>query len=418
MSRADEQYDYEKSIQAQVKWIEKSNDPNKETMLKYYEQSIADGLSLARILKRLGTARRLSRMLGKRFEDADKSDIVKVVAAIEQLDVGQWTKHDYKVVLKQFYRWLRNCEPGETPAEVKWIKASNNIPNNIMKKDLLTAEDVDRLLECADNIQEKAFFSVLFDSGRRVGEILGLRIGDIEFDSLGAKLRVEGKVGPDTVRICSSQPRLSTWLDNHPERDNPHAPLWIITRKGCVRQMPYDSMRYRLIKAAQRAGLKKRIWLYLFRHSRITPASTKLSYSQMCHVFGWKQGSDMPQFYVHLAGDDRDEAFLKMNGLENNGHKEDAGYVTQPCARCRRSNSHDSKFCNGCGLALDMRYAVQYDKTKSEIKDKIDSLSGELAKSPEILNKLLEALALLKNRDENRDNSLEMNHPERLEETE
>jgi len=179
-----------------------------------------------------GHGKRLSSMFGKRFENVDKSDIVKLVATIEQLDVRQWTKHDYKVILKQFYRWLRNCESGETPPEVRWIKASNNI----MKKDLLTPDDVDRLIECADGVQEKAFFSVLFDSGRRVGEILGLRIEDIEFDSLGARLRVEGKVGSDTVRICSSQPRLSTWLDNHPERDNPRAPLWIISRKGVVKQ--------------------------------------------------------------------------------------------------------------------------------------------------------------------------------------
>ncbi len=409
MSRANEHYDLKKVLQAQVKKIGESNDPNRETVLKYYEQSIADGLSFARILKRVGTARRLSVMLGKRFEDADKSDMVKLVAAIEQLDVSQWTKHDYKVILKQLYRWLRNCEPGETPPEVKWIKASNNIPNNIMKKDLLTIKEIDWLIECADNIQEKAFLCVLFDSGRRVGEILGLRIEDIEFDPLGARLRVEGKVGPDIVRICSSQPRLSTWLDNHPDRGNPLAPLWIITRKGVVRPMPYNCMRYRLLKAAQKAALKKRVWLYLLRHSRITPASKQLSYSQMCHVFGWKQGSNMPQFYVHLAGDDRDEAFLKMNGMRpaSASSVETSAYVPTICPRCKRTNSPDSKYCNGCGLAFEITYAMEVDQEKDNVKRRIDALSTELAKNPEILDKLLEALTLLKNEDEN---SQEMNH--------
>lgn len=398
MSRAHEQYDLERAVKTEVKRIAGSNDLNKDAMLRYHEQSIAEGLSLARILKRLGTVRRLSPMLGKRFEDADKSDIVRLVAIIEQLNVSQWTKHDYKVILKQFFRWLRNCEPGETPSEVKWIKASNNISNNILKKDLLTTEDVDRLIECADDIQEKAFFSVLFDSGRRVGEILGLRIGDIEFDSLGARLRVEGKVGEDTVRICSSQPRLATWLDNHPARNNVQSPLWVVTRKGAVKQMPYDSIRYRLIKAAAKAGLRKRVWLYLFRHFRITPASTKLSYSQLCHVFGWKQGSDMPQFYVHLAGEDRDAAFLKMNGLESisNARSENTAYVPQLCPRCKRNNSPDAKYCNGCGLALDIKHAVEADQRKIDIKSKIDTLSEELAKSPDVVDKLIDALTLLK----------------------
>jgi integrase len=401
MSRAREVYRLERAIETEVKRIAKSGDPNKESMLRYYEHSIAEGLSHARIFKRLGTVRRLSSMLGKRFEEADKSDIVKLVAAIEQKNISQWTKHDYKVILKQFYTWLRGRDRSERPPEVKWIRASNNIHNNILKNDLLTPDDVDALIECADNIQEKAFFSVLFDSGRRVGEILGLRIGDVEFDSLGARLRVEGKVGPDIIRICSSQPRLATWLDNHPDRRNPQSPLWVVTRNGVIRQMPYDSIRYRLRKATERAGLQKPIWLYLFRHSRITPASTKLTYSQMCHVFGWKQGSDMPQFYVHLAGDERDEAFLKMNGMEsNNACSDNTAYVPLICPRCKRNNSPDARYCNGCGLAFDLKYAVELDQRKEDIKEKIDRLSDVLARSPEIVDALLEAISLLTKSDD------------------
>lgn len=135
----------------------------------------------------------------------------------------------------------------------------------------------------------------------------------------------------------------------------------------------------------------------------------------MCHVFGWKQGSNMPQFYVHLAGDDRDEAFLKMNGMQSaNSTSETGNYAPQSCSRCRRANSPDSKFCNGCGLAFDLKCAVESDQAKDQMKDKIESLSSELAKSPEIVDKLLAALALVKDA-----NSPDMNRrkqPERTQE--
>ena len=396
MSRANEIYHFETDIRREIEKITQSSDPNKETLLRYYEHSIAEGLSIARVYKRLRIVRRLSTFLGKRFEDAQKSDIVKLVAGVEQSNISQWTKQDYKVILKQFYRWLKGKDKDETPEEVKWIKLSKKIASKILKKDLLTAEEANRIVECADDVEEKALFAVLFDSGRRLGEILGLRVGDVEFDGLGAKLNVEGKVGPDIVRISGAAPRLATWLDNHPNKNDMASPLWVVG-KNAIKQMSYSSFIQRLKKAVEKAGIKKRVWPYLFRHSRITPASTKLSYSQMCHVFGWKQGSDMPQFYVHLSGDDRDEAFLKMNGMEcvNNGHSETSVYVPIICPRCKRNNSPDAKYCNGCGLAFDLKYAVDIDQMKDDIKEKIEMLSEELAKSPEVVDKLLNALATI-----------------------
>jgi len=397
MSAANEIYNLEKAIRKEIEKIKNSDNRNKESLLRYYEQSIADGLSPSRIRKRIYTMRRLSCMLGKRFEDATKEDIVRLVAGIEQRNISPWSKHDYKVILKQFYRWVRGKDRDETPPEVKWIRSSKKIPSKLLKKDLVTAEEANRIVECADNIQDKALFSVLFDSGRRLGEVLGLRIRDVEFDDIGAKLRVSGKVGSDIVRICASAPRLAIWLDNHPNRNNPESPLWIIKRKGSVKQMSYAAMRKRLNDAAKKAGITKRVWPYLFRHSRITSASKNLTYSQMCHVFGWKQGSDMPQFYIHLAGDDRDEAFLKMNGLEavNNCRSETTVYVPTVCPRCKRNNSPDAKYCNGCGLAFDLKYAVEVDQRKEDMKEKIQMLSEELAKSPEIVDKLLNALAIV-----------------------
>lgn len=401
MSRANEIYHLENAIGRELRRIQASNDVNKDTLLLFYNYSVAEGLSLARIEKRLVTVRMLSALLGSRFEEATKDDIVKLVARIEQRNVSQWYKLDCKKILKLFYKWLRKSD--EYPPEVKWIKCGNVVRSRLLKKDLLTPQEANAIVENAIDIQDKALFSVLFDSGRRLGEILGLKIGDVDFDSIGARLRVDGKVGSDIARICGSQPRLSLWMDNHPDRGNPDSPLWVTARGGKVKQLAYETVRYRLKRAVARAGIKKRVWLYLLRHSRITPASTKLTYSEMCHVFGWKQGSDMPQFYVHLSGDDRDEAFLKMNGMEsvNNGNSESSAYAPIVCPRCKRNNSPDAKYCNGCGLAFDLKFATEVDQRKEEIKEKIDTLSTELAKSPEVVDLLLRAVATLNHKKDN-----------------
>lgn len=396
MSRADKLYEYEKAIERELKNAE-DDSINGDTILRFYNHSVAEGIGLGRIRKRLWTVRMLSAMLGKRFEEASKDDIVKLVARIEQRRLSPWTKRDYKVVLKQFYRWLRGKDKDETPPEVKWVSTGKGIPSKLLKRDLLSPDEVNRIIESTLDIQEKAIFSVLFDSGRRPGEILTLHLGDIEFDEMGARLRVDGKMGTDIVRICASAPRLALWIDNHPRRDDPSSPLWVIRKNGQTAQMTYPCLRKRLGKAVKRAGIEKRVWPYLFRHSRITPASTKLSYSEMCHVFGWKQGSDMPQFYVHLAGDDRDNAFLKMNGLPvQKNNYENGEYAPQVCHRCKRNNSPDAKFCNGCGLGLDIKSVIDVDQRKESLSQKIDTITDELAKSPEAVDMLLKSLRMLK----------------------
>jgi len=71
---------------------------------------VAEGLSRARIWKCLSTLRRLVELLGKPFEEATKDDIVELIAKIERRGYAEWTKHDYKVILRKFYKWLRGTE--------------------------------------------------------------------------------------------------------------------------------------------------------------------------------------------------------------------------------------------------------------------------------------------------------------------
>jgi hypothetical protein len=50
-------------------------------------------------------------MLGMNFKDAGKEDLVHVIAKIEaRQDFSDWTKCDYKLILKLFYQWLYGCE--------------------------------------------------------------------------------------------------------------------------------------------------------------------------------------------------------------------------------------------------------------------------------------------------------------------
>jgi integrase len=382
-------YNYPRNLERELNKLKTDflGKENSETIRQFYRQLEADGLGIARIIKYLSTLRRIASLLNKPFKDATKDDIIDFVAKIEQRDYSEWTKHDYKMILKKFFKWLSGCED-EYPPEVRWIKIKSSIQNKLEKKDLLTIDEIERIARSARNVRDKAFVWVYFESMRRLGEILTLDIGDVEFDELGARLRVNGKMGRDHGRIIISVPVLSTWLNMHPLRDNPNAPLWVTldSKKNC-NQLSYSAARSVLKDCAKRAGIKKRVWLYLIRHSRITPASKVLPHALLCATAGWKQGSRMPSVYIHLAGEDVDEAQCILSGTAK-VEKKDEQLKPIVCPRCLGKNPPGSKFCSTCGAPSDLKTAFQLDQTRA----KLDTLLDKLTEDPQKLEKFLTLL--------------------------
>jgi integrase len=195
---ADVVYNYPRTLERQLDKLGSNSldKENSETILRFYRLLVAEGLGLTRQIKYLWTLRRIAMLLNKPFREVTKEDMIDFVAKIEKQEYSEWTKRDYKIILKKFYKWLRGCED-EYPPEVRWIKTGHNIPNALQKRDLLTIDDVERIAKCARDIRDKAFIWVYFESMRRLGEILTLKVGDIEFDELGARLLVNGKMGRD-----------------------------------------------------------------------------------------------------------------------------------------------------------------------------------------------------------------------------
>lgn len=90
---------------------------------------------------------RFASCLNKDFEKAAKQDIFELIQRLEAENLSEWTKHDYKVIIKKFYRWLREAE--EYPEEVKWLRIPWRKGNNILPEELLTEEEVNKMADVA-----------------------------------------------------------------------------------------------------------------------------------------------------------------------------------------------------------------------------------------------------------------------------
>ncbi|MEM3027401.1 MAG: phage integrase N-terminal SAM-like domain-containing protein, partial [Candidatus Bathyarchaeia archaeon] len=141
---------------AELKLHNPMRERDRELLEEFKKNLLSEGLTEARVAKYLDTLRRVSEMLNKPFEEATVDDVKDLVYRLERSGYSPWTKHDYKVALKRFYKWLKGNNE-EYPPEVKWIKTTLKAKDELLPEDLLTEEEISRLLGACDNPRDKAF---------------------------------------------------------------------------------------------------------------------------------------------------------------------------------------------------------------------------------------------------------------------
>ncbi len=368
---------------------------NKKLILSFAKMRLARGTGKLRVVKCLYGLRFLAHWLEKPFDEATKNDLVELVGEIENQPYSENTKYDFKVILKIFYKWLKGNDE-EFPPEIKWLKPKLNNHAHKLPEELLTEEEILRMAGIADHARDKAFVLVLYETGCRGGEILSLQMKNVAFDQYGAILRVTGKTGDRRVRIISSAPALSAWVGVYSEAADPQAPLWPpMSSNYKYKGQPAEHRSFAVLLKllAKKAGINKRVYAHLFRHSRATFLAGKLTEAQMKEYFGWTQSSGMAATYVHLSGRDVDKALLALQGLEKpEEHKEEQMKI-KACQRCQEKNSPGAKFCLRCGTPLDAKIIAQVEEER-KIGDNILNQLMENAEFKEYLVKKVVELGL------------------------
>ena len=321
---------------------------------RFAEVLRAEGVSAGRIYKYVVSLSRLSRVLGgKDFVLWSRGDVERVCVWLERQPFSPWTRQNYRVVLKRFFRWLRGGD--DYPAEVKWIRTGLKAKDELLPDQLLTEEDVKRLVDAAEHIRDKAFIITLYESGGRVGELAAMKIGDVEFLERYATIVLRGKTGMRRIPIVAAMPYLLNWIENHPLKGRLDAPLWVaVGNINHGKRLSYGALAKILRVAAEKAKLKKHVHPHLLRHSRATFMAKRLTEAQMNVYFGWKQASRMPATYIHLSGRDVNEAVLGVYGLREPDKTDEVKLKPKECPRCRWLNMVNAQYCSRCGLILDV----------------------------------------------------------------
>ncbi len=354
---------------------------SKESIPEAVKKAIANFVDGDLILENIGERRRMNyyqrlrvaaRWIPDSFLNPSKEDIKKIMLQLND-GYSEWTRDTYIKMLKKFYRKTLPKKKFESLFEDVRIKQPRQ---KIQQSDLITVEEVKAMIDSCNNARDRAIISTLYDSGCRIGELLLMKIRSVRFDNYGAVLEVpfEGKTGTRSVRIIGdSVPYLRAWLDNHPVRNDLNAPLFCNISEGIRgRAMTYDDVRKALRSSLKRAGITKRIYPHLFRHTRASILASRVAEAPLEAQMGWVPGTKQMATYVHLSGKQTDMAILKAYGVE----VQESG-ITEPkpvkCPRCGELNPSEGSYCRKCWLPLTIEATLDLKEKEEHIQKELES---------------------------------------------
>jgi len=202
----------------------------------------------------------------------------------------QVTMHYYTLFLRSFFEWLG------LPVRVPVVKKPRG-----RRVEALTGEEVWRLLAAARDALDFLIVALLFETGLRAQEAVGLRLRDIDFARREIRVR-NAKYGEERIVLYGdlTEQALRLWLSLNPGL-GPDDPLLGIS---------YSGLYKRLKSLARRAGVDPRkVRPHVLRHTFATEALRRGVPLPVVQRLLGHHDIKVTQVYLHLVNEDVRRAY-------------------------------------------------------------------------------------------------------------
>ncbi|MBW2183111.1 MAG: site-specific integrase [Deltaproteobacteria bacterium] len=130
---------------------------------------------------------------------------------------------------------------------------------------VLDREDIDLLIDAADNLKYQTILTLIYSSGLRISEAASLKVSDIDSKRMQILVR-NSKGAKDRYTILSKKALLllrQYWLQYRPNH-------WLFPGKIKERHLTYKSIDLVFRKLKEKAGIAKNATVHSLRHSFAT----------------------------------------------------------------------------------------------------------------------------------------------------
>ncbi len=189
--------------------------------------------------------------------------------------------------------------------------------------DVLSREEIAAMEDAAPTERDKLIVRVLADTGIRVGELVGLTVHDLIERDRTHYLRVGGKTGERMVPIPRLYRRLLRYAQRGRPREVPSDRLFISLRRrpgGDYAPLTPSGVEQVIQELGASAGIAKRVYPHLLRHSYATWALTRgMNPIMLAHILGHTSLAMIQNVYSHLTPTDAYEAMVRTLAEDENG---------------------------------------------------------------------------------------------------
>ncbi len=218
--------------------------------------------------------------------------------------------HSYVRAINVFLAWAQ--KEGELDGRVR--AQAPKVPRHLVV--VLTREEIRAMEDAAATERDKLIVRTLADTGVRVGELIGLRTADLVAQGRAYYIKVEGKGSRQRlVPVPRLYQRLQRFAQRGRPRDIRTDRLFVSLRRragGDYEPLTSSGVAQMVRNLAETAGVKKRVYPHVFRHSFVTYELTKgMNPVQLAQIVGHTSLAMIQQVYAHLSPQDSYEAMLK-----------------------------------------------------------------------------------------------------------
>lgn len=305
--------------------------------------------------------------------------------------IGRWikrtfdneeTKRDYRVAARMFGE--HTTEGPDIPAPLQRLSAGTPRNYNPMPdpaKMLWWDDHIEPMLEAATSLRDKAAIAVAWDAGPRSEEFRSLRVGDITDHKHGLKISVDGKQGQRSILLITSAPYLRQWLNVHPGRDTPTAPLWSKLNEPV--EVGYRMKLKMLQKPARMAGIDHTdvTFTQMRKSSASYLASQNVNQAHLEDHHGWTRGSDVASRYISVFAEANDREIARAHGVDVK-EEEHEKLAPLTCPRCNHETPRHEDFCVHCGQAMEHGAVEELEEEQRQARAELLSVAQD---DPQIL---------------------------------
>ena len=321
------------------------------------------------------------------------------------------TKKVFIINLKFIWRLLfsEKDEKGRidesiTPYVVRHLSSKIDKSRQKLRSDKLTYPEFEKLVKAfGTDMRMKAMITISLESLSRPQELLGRKIKDVELFDNYAKIYIteHGKEGTGFLRIIDSYQYLSEWLNQHPQKDNPEAYLFITTGKtNRNKQMrPITANKY-IKQRCKEIGLNKPITLYSLKRNGVTFLRLQGADDlEIQHRARWTSTDQLKTYDLSTQEDSFKVELIKRGLVEGKGKFKEFAPKTKECLFCNTTNGIAESICSQCKRPLDREVIEQEAKKKevevTDLKEQMKNIQQQFTDI--IINKKYPSEEIMKN---------------------